>query len=265
MLISVFIILIHTIETLAYGTRLSGARIGFLALSLSLFNMLVIVSRMGNMVQQPFTGSLIDVAPHVDTLTYVSQQFRVIIGAATFGTLLGAILLPTFVALFSRAVLHLHQEKGSIPALLRSSLHIRIWKRVGRHIKWPTLAFVNKLNLKAMPVSFFLMNMLITAIYTIGVLSALYAALLAPDRAATAIMASGLVNGIATVLLVVFIDPKVSLLADEVHRNQGRYLTLRDVTGMLVISRVCGTLLAQLLFIPAAHYIAWLTRFIAVS
>ena len=55
--------------------------------------------------------------------------------------------------------------------------------------------------------------MIITAIYTIGVLSALYASLLAPDRASTAIMASGLINGAATILLVIFIDPKISVLA----------------------------------------------------
>ncbi|MFC7687036.1 lipid II flippase family protein [Ureibacillus sp. GCM10028918] len=42
--------------------------------------------------------------------------------------------------------------------------------------------------------------MLITAIYTIGVLSALYAALIALERATTAIMASGEINGIATIL-----------------------------------------------------------------
>lgn len=55
----------------------------------------------------------------------------------------------------------------------------------------------------------FCVNMIITAIYTIGVLSALYAALIAPEIASTAMMASGLINGIATILLVIFIDPKI--------------------------------------------------------
>lgn len=40
--------------------------------------------------------------------------------------------------------------------------------------------------------------MVITAIYTIGVLSALYAALIAPERASTAIMASGLIKRLRT-------------------------------------------------------------------
>lgn len=40
--------------------------------------------------------------------------------------------------------------------------------------------------------------MIVTAIYTIGLLSALYESLLAPDRFGETIMASGLINGLAT-------------------------------------------------------------------
>ncbi len=103
--------------------------------------------------------------------------------------------------------------------------------------------------------------MIITAIYTIGVLAALYASLLAPERASTAIMASGLINGIATILLIVFIDPKVSVIADEVINQKGSYLQLKSLSLMMIVSRLFGTILAQVLFIPGAKYIAWLTKF----
>lgn len=104
--------------------------------------------------------------------------------------------------------------------------------------------------------------MVITAIYTIGVLSALYAALLTPERASTAIMASGLINGVATILLVIFVDPKVSVVADDVVNKRGNYQTLKNISLMMVTSRLLGTLLAQLFFIPGAKYIAWFTQFI---
>src|SRR5690625_2988409 len=112
------------------------------------------------------------------------------------------------------------------------------------------------------PIKLFLVNMIITAIYTIGVLSALYAALLAPERASTAIMASGLINGMATILLVIFVDPKVSVVADDVVNQRGSYQTLKNISLMMVTSRLLGTLLAQLFFIPGAKYIAWFTQFI---
>ena len=103
---------------------------------------------------------------------------------------------------------------------------------------------------------------MITAIYTIGVLSALYAALIEPERATTAVMASGLINGVATILLIIFIDPKISILADDVINQRGSYVTLKSASIMMVTSRILGTLLAQVLFIPGAKYIAWRGQFL---
>uniref|UniRef100_UPI0020BF1E9D lipid II flippase family protein n=1 Tax=Lysinibacillus sp. D4B1_S16 TaxID=2941231 RepID=UPI0020BF1E9D len=44
-LIALFILIIHAIETLAYAVRLSGARVRLLASALALFNVMVTVSR----------------------------------------------------------------------------------------------------------------------------------------------------------------------------------------------------------------------------
>ncbi|SDY14673.1 Protein of unknown function [Evansella caseinilytica] len=260
--ISVFILIIHCIETLSYAVRISGARVRLIASALSLFNLMVIVSRTANMMQQPFTGSLIDNAPSENTLAFVEHQYRVLIGASSIGTLVGILLLPTFVALFSRAIIHLSETNGSVPLLVKKGLSFEYLKRGLKHLHLPRWSYVKDITFKDIPVKLFLINMIITAVYTIGVLSALYAALLAPDRASTAIMASGLINGIATILLVVFVDPKISVLADEVVNRRGSYLSLKAISIMMVSSRLLGTLLAQVLFLPGAQYIAWLTKFI---
>ena len=259
--IFLFLFVIHSVETLAYAVRLSGARVRLIASALSLFNIMVIVSRLANMMQQPFTGSLIDTARKENTLEFVEGQFRVLITASTFGTLFGILLLPTFIALFSRAIIHLSEEKGSVPALIKKGITFEYIKRGVKHFRLPRFTYLKDITIKDIPMKLLLINMVITAIYTIGVLSALYAALLAPDRASTAIMASGLVNGIATILLVIFIDPKISVLADDVVNQRGSYLTLKRMSVMMITSRLLGTILAQALFIPGAWYIAWLTKF----
>ncbi len=261
-LISLFIFIIHSIETLAYAVRLSGARVRLLASALSLFNLMVMVSRLANMMQQPFTGSLIDNAPKINTLEFVENQYRVIIGSSTLGTIIGILLLPTFIAIFSRAIIHLSEERGSIPSLVKKGLTLEYIKRGLKHIHFPKLSYLKDIRLKDIPIRLFVINMVITAIYTIGVLSALYAALLAPERASTAIMASGLINGIATILLIIFIDPKISILADDVINQKGSYLNLKGVSLMMITSRLLGTMLAQVFFIPGAEYIAWFTKFI---
>lgn len=262
-LIGFFVLIIHSIETLSYAVRLSGARVKRLASALSLFNLMVIVSRFSNMMQQPFTGSLIDNAPENNGLEFVELQFRVIIGASTLGTIVGMLLFPTFIAIFSRAIIELTKEKGSIPRLIKKALTIRYIKKAIKHIRIPSLSHLKGIQWKDIPIKLFLLNMVITAVYTIGVLSALYAALIVPERASTSVMSSGLINGIATVLLIIFIDPRISAIADEVINGKGSYLKLKTASFMMVTSRLLGTILAQIFFIPGAYYISWLTQFIA--
>lgn len=260
--IALFIFIIHSVETLAYAVRLSGARVRMIASALSLFNIMVIVSRLANMMQQPFTGSLIDTAPNENALEFVETQFRILIGASTVGTVFGIILLPSFIALFSRAIIHLSEERGSVPSLMKRILSIQYVKRGITHFSLPKFSYLQGTKVKDIPIKLFIVNMIITAIYTIGVLAALYAALLVPERASTAIMASGLINGIATILLVIFIDPKISVLADDVVNKRGSYKKLKSISIMMVTSRLLGTILAQFLFIWGAKYIAWFTKFI---
>lgn len=263
LMVALFILIIHSIETLAYAVRLSGARVKLLASALSLFNVMVMVSRLANMMQQPFTGSLIDTAPSNNSLNFVENQFRIIIGSASMGTLIGILLLPTFVAIFSRAIIHLAAERGSIPALLKKGLTYEYIRRGMKHFHMPSFSYLKGISVNEIPFKLFVINILITAIYTIGVLSSLYAALLVPELKTTAVMASGLINGIATILLIIFIDPKISILADDVLNKRGSYLDLKRASVMMMTSRVLGTLLAQILFIPGAHYVAWFAKFIA--
>lgn len=161
--ISLFILIIHCIETLAYAVRLSGARVKMIASALSLFNLMVIVSRMANMMQQPFTGSLVDLAPKENTLLYVENQYRILIASSTLGTVLGIVLLPTFIALFSRAIIHLSDARGSIPLLLKRVLSFEYLKRGIKHIQPPKKSYFMTINMKQIPIKLFFINMIITS------------------------------------------------------------------------------------------------------
>ncbi|MBK5498401.1 DUF2837 family protein [Peribacillus sp. TH14] len=51
-------------------------------------------------------------------------------------------------------------------------------------------------------------------------------------------------------------NTKESILADDVINQKGSYLNLKGLSLMMVTSRLLGTLLAQVFFIPGAGYIA---------
>ncbi|QWI72917.1 lipid II flippase Amj family protein (plasmid) [Bacillus mycoides] len=261
-IVFIFMMVITTLETLAYATRLSGARVGYIASSLALFNILIIVSRFSVMIQQPLTGKLITEVSSHDKLNIVATQYRIIIGATTIGTILGILLLPTFVTLFSRAIIQLSVGNGSIIDLFCKWLNFKGLKRCYQNLCAPNVSYLQGIRFRDFPKRLFLINVVVTSVYTIGVLSSLYASLLVPENAAAAIMSSGIINGVATILLTIFIDPKISILADRVVKKQANYLNLKSYSIAMVASKLLGTILAQLLFIPGAHYIAWFSNWI---
>ncbi|WP_243385067.1 lipid II flippase Amj family protein [Bacillus kexueae] len=262
LLIIFFVLMIHAIETLAYATRLSGARVGQVATAISLFNILVIFSRFGIMFQQPFTGNLADQVQDTSGLLLLEEQYRLILFASTFGTIIGIILFPTFISIFTKSILKLANERGDIPRFLQKHAKKTYVKRGLKQFHFPILQFLKSFRLHAFPKRLFLFNVLVTAIYTTGILSALYAGALVPDYDKTASVSSGIINGIATMLLVLFVDPKISVLADDVAKNKEKYPLLKTVTIAMVFARLLGTLIAQLLLIPFAHYVAWFAKMI---
>ncbi|MFD3449362.1 lipid II flippase Amj family protein [Microbacteriaceae bacterium 4G12] len=263
MIISLFLLLITMIETLAYSTRISGARVKLIATALSLFSTLVIVSRFSTMIQQPLTAKLIAQAPEINKLHYIEAQYRIFIWVTSIGVLLGILLFPTFINIFSRAIIQLSNERGSIFTLFSKQCNLGGFKKVVRCFRLPRLSYLKGITLQTIPKRLFVINVIISAVFTIGVLSSIYASILVPEGyAQAAMMSSGIINGIATILLTLFIDPKASVLADRVMKNQVDYIYLKSYSLTMISSKFLGTIVAQFLFLPAAFYVAWFAKWI---
>lgn len=83
-------------------------------------------------------------------------------------------------------------------------------------------------------------------------LPALYAGYLNPELRVTSSTLSAVVNGLATILLFVVIDPYLSVVTDDVVEGTASEGMLRRTVVWMVGSRFAGTVLAQMLLIPAA-------------
>jgi hypothetical protein len=94
---------IHLIGTLAYSVRIAGTRTGRIAVSLSLFNILVLVSRTSNAFQAPLLTKRVE-----SNITHGifpgPADFRWLLAAAAVATIAGALLIPTFQRVFTVAV-----------------------------------------------------------------------------------------------------------------------------------------------------------------
>ncbi|WP_410511510.1 lipid II flippase Amj family protein [Paenibacillus sp. BR2-3] len=250
--------IIHTCETLSYSLRYAGVKTGKIAVALSLTGIMVLVSRTANLVQAPLTAKFIDFAKNHDSFNLL-LYLRIIIIASSVGTLIAIILFPSFVLLWGR-VISKFEVAGSLPRLI-TSVTIGQIKNTKHYIRKPSLT-LHQFRYLGISKRFILFNLFITAFYTIGVLSSLYAARLVPELSTTASQASGLINGIATILLTIFIDPQVGLITDKALNNKEYSDRLGKIYILLMVSRFLGTLLAQLLLEPAAYFISVVVKLI---
>lgn len=259
-IICVLTFVIHLIGTLAYSVRIAGVRTRRVAVSFALFNILALVSRTSNSFQGPFLAKRVEQNLLHPTAHNLLTDFRWLLFSATFATLVGAFLIPTFQRIFSLAVREF-QIHRSIPRLL-----LHIWFRGGVAQVRDLVSIPASGNVTALRGGHTLspatvaLNVVAVALWTVGVFAALYAGHLNPQLRVTSSTLSSIVNGVATVLMFVIIDPQLSVMTDDVVEGRLSEATFRRAIVWLVGSRFAGTVLAQCLLIPAASLIVFVAE-----
>ncbi len=96
------------------------------------------------------------------------------------------------------------------------------------------------------------LNIFAMSLWTLGVFASLYAGYLKPELRVTCSNLSSMVNGLATIMMFVFIDPQLSLMTDDVVEGRLSDGKFRRAITSLIGARFAGTLLAQFLLVPSA-------------
>ncbi|WP_338874286.1 lipid II flippase Amj family protein [Spirosoma sp. SC4-14] len=246
--------LINLISTLSYSIRIVGIRTRKIAVSFALFNVLVLISRTANGFQAPILANVVEKTIYYHNPDPISV-FYWILWTTSLATLIGALLIPSFQRLFSYAVIHFSRHK-SIPSLVLAGFSPAGFHLIRTSITTPDLGNISQIKSKeAIPWKVFAFNVIAVAVLTVGVLASLYAGYLKPELRTTSSNLSSVINGLATILMFLFIDPYLSILTDEVTEGKYRESSFRRQVVLMVIARLLGTFLAQILFLPAAQLI----------
>jgi hypothetical protein len=268
-IVCVFTAVIHSIDALYYSSRISAVRVRKLGIALTLFNILLLFSRFANTIQAPLTGSLVDravlamkLAPRTEVLNSLAHEFRWIILAATIGSCIGALLVPTFVEIFTK-VLGVFEKQPSVLKLFLRLFRFRTYRVVADSLRSPQIKRPEAHEKTSIPKGFLIANVVVVAIYTVGVLATMYSGELIPDQRSTANALSGIVNVIATFLLIVMVDPMVALITDQAIAGERSEHDVKVMVWYLVAGKILGTILAQFVFLPAAGFIASVAHVIA--
>jgi hypothetical protein len=257
----ILVFLINMITTLSYSVRIVGIRTGRIAVSFALFNILVLISRTAYGFQAPLLAKTIET--NINSGAGENMfEFRLIIFACSVATIIGGFLIPTFQRILSIAVEKFSIYK-SVPSLLLHSFSKGGISSIRNNIVIPSTKNVSEINFKSdFPWRVFIMNVVAVAIITVGVLSALYAGYLNPEFRSTASNLSAIINGVATILMFIFIDPFLSVMTDDVVLGKTKESLFRKYIVYMVFARLLGTILAQFIFIPSAQIIAWIAQMI---
>ncbi|WP_141837042.1 lipid II flippase Amj family protein [Herbaspirillum sp. SJZ107] len=262
LLICFLTFVIHLIGTLAYSVRIAGVRTRRIAVSLALFSILMLVSRTSNSFLGPFLAKRVE--SNLDTLANhaLLGDFRWLLVSASLATIAGALLIPTFQRVFCRAVLHF-QVHRSMPKLIMHGFFKGGLSYVKDAASMPAARNLTELRARhGVSGRITVLNVGATALWTVGVFAALYAGVLDPSVRVTSSTLSSIINGGATIMMAVFIDPHMSGMTDDVVEGKIGEGQFRQAVVWLVGSRLAGTLAAQVLLLPAAMLIVAVAHFI---
>ncbi|HXW76156.1 MAG TPA: DUF2837 family protein, partial [Candidatus Eremiobacteraceae bacterium] len=189
-----------------------------------------------------------------------SSDMRLIMVAATAGTIVGGAMIPWMARVMHRGIAAF-ERTGSLPGALArmASPSVLLW--VWEQFRLPTASSL-RYSAKSLPKSALLWNTVVMAFWVAGPLSALLASVLAPTLAVTCVAASGLITGVATVTLTLIVDPAAALITDQAAQGSRPEADLKAMLLYLVVTAVVGSIFAQLLLFPAANVIAVVARFL---
>ncbi|WP_251859806.1 lipid II flippase Amj family protein [Clostridium sp. Marseille-Q2269] len=254
--------IIYVISTLAYSVRIVGVRTGRIAISFAVFNVFALLSRTANTIQAPLLAKTIENSINLGNSQGLLYIFRWILLSTTLATIVGALLMPTFIKVFTKAVASFSVYR-SIPKLLFhgfSRSGITQFKNSVTKPKKENFTYIKEY--KKIPKKLVLLNTIAFSISTVGILASLYAGCLNPEIRTTCSTLSSVVNSIATILMFIFIDPFISMLTDDVVVGKCSEVNFNRCVAFIVGGLIVGTLLAQILLKPAAEIIATIARLI---
>jgi len=183
---------IHLIGTLAYSIRIAGVRTRRIAVSLTLFGLLMLVSRTSNSFLGPFLAKRVETSLDAVASTSLLGDFRWLLVSASLATVAGALLIPTLQRVFCRAILHF-QAHRSIPKLILHGVFKGGLSYVRDVASMP--AARNMTDVRSghgVSGRITLLNVGATALWTVGVFAALYAGVLDPSvRVTSSTLSSG--------------------------------------------------------------------------
>lgn len=259
-LVFILTFIIYIIGTLAYSARIVGVKTGRIAVASAVFNVFVLIQRTANTIQAPLLGKTVDNSINTGQTSSLLYIFRWIIFSITLATIAGSILMPTFIRVFNKLVVSFSVYR-SLPKLIFHAFSKSGIEQFRNSISIPKKENLYELrNFSKTPRKVMLLNMIAFSVSSVSILSALYAACLSPNLRTTCSTLSSVINSISTIFMVIFIDPYLSMVTDDVIRGDCTELEFNRCIIFIVVGLIMGSILAQFMLVPASKLIVVIAK-----
>ncbi len=202
------------LTTVNVAARPAAVRSRQVATTFTIAQFFFMLTRFSNLFYLPLMAVFVDRATRSGNTELLYTQIQVVILGAACGALMSWLLLPTFIEIFERAVRSMLYRQ-SMPAVLLRLASPSGWKTLLSSLRPPSNLGIKLFKLEGVPVDFLVINVLATAVWTVGALCAVYVSAELKAYAATALLLSGLVNAVAAICFSIFVDPKAALITDR--------------------------------------------------
>ncbi|NJM78803.1 MAG: DUF2837 family protein [Flavobacterium sp.] len=206
------------IATYSFSARIAGVRTQKIAVSFSVYNILVLISRTANGFQAPLLANYIEKTLANIYILDPEYVFRLILLIYSLATLIGIITTPIMQRLLTLVIKNVNENQT-----IFKSLFIVFKENIKEtnKLRLPNKENINSLlEIKSYNFKIFIYNIIGTAILSTGVISAIYAGYLNPEFRATSSNLSALINGFATLIMFLVVDPYLSILVDNVKNDR---------------------------------------------
>ena len=253
-LLAVFNAIVMLKASTTYSSRISAVITKNVATAIAIYNFFFLLTRIAQQIFAPMIGTMVDNAVKTSNLQSLELQFRWLIGGSTIGALLGFLLLPTFVEVYNKAINGM-QKFGSLTNLIwKSIITPSIWAKAIMCLKPPSFMNVKLKDINKIPKNFIYANIIVIAFHTIGVISATFASASYPDARGVTLLSS-VINGVATILLSILVDPATALVTEETISERRPFEHIKITAVFLSLGTVIGTILSQFIFVPCTEFI----------
>ena len=228
--------------------------------TLSVYNIFNIISQFSATLMMPIFAIYLENRININPSSLI-MPFRLNLFFSGIGGIFGAIFIPTIGKFMQNFVEKMYKNMTFIFLFKYNSYHkIKLYLIFKN--PFYVIRSLKKINFKEQPKLILLINFIIYLIITSSLTSCTYASFLNPNYRSTSFALLGVINGLASIIFLLFLEPYNATLIDKYYNEKITKIEFNNFYKLTIIFRILGIFSSQFLFIPLSKLVLSISLFL---